>query len=673
MGSINVPITQYDEYLNKQGISSADATQMGLRALSPNECSMLLGYPIRNAGVLIPYPDSDYFRVRVLGKSDAKYLSRKASGTPPIYQPSGSLPWEDLKVSSSYPLAITEGEFKAYWGSKMGLPTLGIGGVEMQATLFNAGVQWEGRTVFIVFDHDGVERGAYKPGVANALGKLASQLQAEGALVKVVNIGRVERLAQAQKWGLDDALRSGVSWEELIATCTEAPEWCSKLAGLLTDCAYVTGTNHTHVYNLVDHSRKALSDFHDAHIEKFRRMETADGKFKVQQISKLWTLHPHRLTVSNYTLDPRHSFGVVEDKINLWKGYPIFEAGTPDKAAWVRQEWQKFMEGLFGEHWQWVGLWAGHLLNRPWERTNQAVMLVTMVQGIGKSLLGDVLRDLTGEHGLEGKASAMFSPFNSEMEAKTFVMINELDVKFGAKEGQLNDLLSEETVRLEQKGKDVINLPNLRRWYLTTNTSSPCRLSKGQRRVLVINPPRIMSDTRGEWGTWVREVVAEFRRDPEALAAVRSWFDNLWFDSGLGDGVWRGDVPVPETQAGLEAAEASMTVTQIVAGDMYEHICGSEGGWGAAHPDLRKRDVKAFGELTALVKAHGGFVGQKNIKEDGVVRTYTIYDSCGRLSRSSKPSSGNHSMAVESGDTKEKALGLAATYVKLQEILTGKG
>lgn len=667
---MSTPISQYSEYLGKQGIAPSDAVSMGLIAMSPNECGLVLGYPIRNSGVFIPYPGSDYFRIRVLGKTDVKYLSRKASGSAPLYLPDG-VEWDDILVSSAYPLAITEGEFKAFWGTKMGVPTIGLGGVDMQTHLFNGNVRWEGRTVFIVFDHDGVERGQYKPGVANAMGRMASQLQSEGALVKVIHIGMVEKLAEKQKWGLDDALRAGVGWGDLIDTATAPPDWCSKLSGLLSDCAYVTGTNHTHVYNLVDHSRKALSDFHDAHIEKVRKMEVEDGKFKLQHISKLWVMHPHRLTVSNYTLDPRHPFGVVEDKINLWKGYPKRECFNEAKRAVVREEWQKFMEGLFGEHWEWVALWTGHLLNRPWERTNQAVMLVTMVQGIGKSLFGDVLRDLTGEHGLEGKASAMFNNFNSEMEAKTFILINELDVKFSAREGQLNDLLTEEEVRIEQKGKDVICLPNLRRWYMTTNTSSPCRLSKGQRRVLVINPPRIVADTRGEWGTWVREVVAKFRRDEEALACIREWFDALWFDSGKGDGVWVPDSPVPETQAGLEAAEASMTVTQIVAGDMYEFLCGLEGGWGAAHPDLRKRDVKAFGELTALVKAHGGMVGQKNLKEDGLVKTYTIYDTCGRLPRSVKASSGNASVQVEAGEARSRAQQLAATYVKLQEILTG--
>jgi hypothetical protein len=459
------------------------------------------------------------------------------------------------------------------------------------------------------------------------------------------------------------------------------------LAEMIETCAYVVGTNHVHVYNLLNHSRKSPSDFHDTHVEKKRWALDENGKARVKQISKIWVEHPGRVTVDDYDLNPRLPFGIQGNMVNLWKGYPHYKVGltsAAQKNEAIKAEWQKFMEGLFGEHrlsspngdmpiWQWVALWTGHLLNCPWERTTQAIMLVTMVQGIGKSLYGDVVRDLCGEHGLEGKSASMFVNFNADMEAKTFVMVNELDIKFNSKEGQLNDLLTEEKVRIEQKGKDVIELPNLRRWYFTTNTSSPCRLSKGQRRVLVINPPRVMADTRGEWGIWVREVVAGYRKDEEALAAIREWFNDVWFGSGMGEGVWRSDAPVPITEAALDAAEASMTVNQIIAQDLYEAIVAMEGGWCSVHPDLRKRNVKAWGDVTGLVKAHGGYVGQKTIKDDGVVKTYTIFDSCGRLERVAKPSSGNTVMKVDADEARTRALAIAKTYLNITELLTGTG
>jgi hypothetical protein len=665
---------------------------MGLKLLDPANVSKVLNYPCRYSGVLIPYPGEDYLRVRLLDCAERKYSSPLNSGCGPLYLPplstQGSVPldWSDIKVDTGVPIVITEGEVKSYWGCKTGAVVIGLGGVDMQAKLVDGNWRWSGRLVNICFDHDaGQEPGQYKPGVANALGRLCSLMIEQGAVVNVIHVGQVASAAGVVgKCGLDDYLRAGGKWPALLATAAPAPEWCEMLSAMLDECVYVVGTNHTHVFNLVNKSRKAPADFHDAHVEKKRIVVGEGGKGRVRQISNIWMEHPGRLTVDGYDLNPRLSYGVQGRVINLWEGYPNWRLGSAERTAEVMAEWQRFMEGLFGEHWAWVGLWAGHILNRPWERSTQAVMVLSMVQGLGKSLFGDILKDLCGKHGLEGRSSRMFSGFNAEQEAKTFVMVNELDVKFSAREGQLNDLLTAEVVEIEQKGKDVISLPNLRRWYFTTNTSSPCRLSRGQRRILVVTPPRLMADTRGEWGDWVREVVAKFRKSEADLAAIRKWFDDLWYgdrvDSGelaarglAGDGEWDATAQVPITQEALDAAEASMTTMQITAEHILEWIRERDGGWAAVHPDLRKRDVKMFGDLTALVKAHGGYVGQKTIKEDGVVKAYTIYDTCGKLDRLVQPSSGKHVMVVESDEARARAIGLAAEYVKITEILTGKG
>jgi hypothetical protein len=310
------------------------------------------------------------------------------------------------------------------------------------------------------------------------------------------------------------------------------------------------------------------------------------------------------------------------------------------------------------------------MLNRPWERTNQAVMLLTMVQGIGKSLFGDFLRDLTGKHGLEGKSSRMFGGFNSEMEAKSFIMVNELDTKFSAREGQLNDLLTEEVVTIEQKGKDVIELPNLRRWYFTTNSASPCRLSKGQRRILVVMPLITQAQAEGEWGNWVNNVVAKFRQDAEALAAIRLWFDTLWYAKGEGE--WNPTQRVPETEAARDAAAASMTTTQIVAEHLYEWIKAQPDGWAALRPDTRQQDVKAFGELLNLVKAHGGTSGQKSINRGGRI-SLSVIDVAGSLERTKQESSGKYSVHVDSAEAIRRADLLAIEWDSITRLLTGRG
>ena len=664
----------FAEWLSAQGLDDLDAARMRLKLVSQTEAAVFLGYTTSAPGVLIPYPHSSFCRVRLLGpikKGGAKYLSPRDSGCAPLYLADrDGLDWGDVKVDVSVPVVITEGEVKGYWGAKSGVSTIAIGGVEMQATLFNSGFEWRDRVVMVAFDHDpGQERGGYKPQVGNALGKLCSALIAEGAAVQVLTIGLLERLDPEQKWGLDDALRAGVTWDELMTTLRAPPDWCSHLSELLDNCVFVTGTNHVHVYHLRNGSRKSPSDFHDTHVEKVRKVVDENGKVKLQSISKQWVLHPGRLTVENYDLDPRHKFGVVNHKINLWKGYPQYSMQDYDEAT--TEVWQRFMEGVFGEYWEWVGLWAGHLLNRPWEPTNQAVMLVTSVQGVGKSLWGEIIKDLCGPHGLECSATRMFDSFNASMEGKTFVMVNELDIKFSSKEGALNDLLSEELVKVEQKGKDVIELPNLRRWYMTTNTSSPARLSRGQRRVLVIRPPRVLADTRGEWGQWVGSVVAAIRRDEHKLAAVRRWFDKLWFESGKGEGVWESTKPVPITEAANDVAEASMTESQLVVEHMLQWLMERESGWMAVHPNQRKMHNKIWGEISQSVKDRGGWVMGKMVKIDGKLVQFTVFDILGKVERKPR-NDGGHWAVVEASEVKDVMEETIKEFTNINNLLGEK-
>ena len=166
--------------------------------------------------------------------------------------------------------------------------------------------------------------------------------------------------------------------------------------------------------------------------------------------------------------------------------------------------------------------------------------------------------------------------------------------------------------------------------------------------------------------------MAEFRRSEVDMGAIRAWFDKLWYNDEEGDGKWNPTKPVEVTDAALDLASATMTGTQIVAQDMLEEILAMDGKWGAVHPDLKKRSSQTFGHLMALVKAKGGTVGQKLVKEEGVQRYYTVYDLSGKL-ETARMSNGGQKILVESAETKVRAMKLAEVFAKVNELVSGKG
>lgn len=127
------------------------------------------------------------------------------------YLPHGVIPVLD---DSTAELFITEGEKKAAKATQDGFKTIGLVGVygfqkkrpkgldcEGSRELIDdlAAVRWSGRTVYIVYDSDAVE----KSEVLLAEWHLAETLAATGATVKVI---RLPNLADGSKAGIDDYL-----------------------------------------------------------------------------------------------------------------------------------------------------------------------------------------------------------------------------------------------------------------------------------------------------------------------------------------------------------------------------------------------------------------------------------------------------------------------------------
>ena len=659
---LKTPFMNAQDYFKRQGLTEVEIRQMGISVLGASACSETLGYKVHYDGVFIPYPDKNYFRIRMLG-GVKKYLCKRGTGHGPVYFPA-SKKWPDIRADVTQNIWITEGEFKSWKACLHGVNCLGLGGVDMQEALFQEDIEWQDRRVFIVFDKDvGYESGTYKPEVDRALGRLTTRLIGRGAQVWICHIPG----ALDEKFGLDDYLLSGGTLDFLASTAKVPPPHCEMLSELLEKCIYVVGTDHTHVYNLDDGSRKGVGDFHDAHVNKTRVVPVPDAAPKIEKLSRVWLLHKLRQTAKTYTLDPSCGRGLVGDKINLWVPYPSF----PEVTEGVEEEWQKFMEGLFGEHWRWVGAWVGHMLNRPEEKAHQAVMLVTSVRGVGKSLFSEIVGKLVGDHGLECKPEEVLDKFNKGMEGATWVAIHELELSSGLSEGQVNNLITSERYKVEGKGRDAMFLPDLRRWYMTTNASVPMRMSKGQRRILIIFPPRIHADTRGEWGRWVGSELAGYKRNPGALGAIRLWFDTCLEDWEKEFGAWNPTAPVPLTEAGEEAAEASMTVNQILR-DAAISWMEEHGGMGLLMPEHRQLLAKVSASIGQEVRSRGGAVLRHRIDGKEVV----VWDLSAQLPSRFKETNRTtwlHSTLYEgtNDSLKSAAGGLWTAISGLRERLSG--
>jgi uncharacterized protein DUF3854 len=196
--------------LHKSGLTDATIQQQKIRTIPPHMIDQLLGFdmPKVQHAYLIPFPDPrggwmEHVRMKVFPSIDTesgtiKYLQPRRSGVR-IYFPLATL---DAVLHSTEPLYVVEGEKKSLSVAQLGLPAVGICGVEgwhaagardLHPDLDDAGLT--GRVVYVVPDSDARTNVA----VGGAVRRLGHALAARGAE------GRVLLVPDGFK-GIDDYL-----------------------------------------------------------------------------------------------------------------------------------------------------------------------------------------------------------------------------------------------------------------------------------------------------------------------------------------------------------------------------------------------------------------------------------------------------------------------------------
>jgi hypothetical protein len=111
-----------------------------------------------------------------------------------------------------------------------------------------------------------------------------------------------------------------------------------------------------------------------------------------------------------------------------------------------------------------------------------------------------------------------------------------------------------------------------------------------------------------------------------------------------------------------------MTGSQILARAMYDYMVEVLDGWGAIHPELRSSNAKVWGEVSALVKAHGGYCMSKGVKRDGRTLHYSVFDVSGKMPRKQR-NDGGYYAEVDSASIVEKSQKLAEEWVRVSDLL----
>jgi len=631
--------------LAKRNLSPEVIESSHITIVSGEQAMSELGFSIgRCTAERIPYHDIDgsfwktdtnmmavrYRPHKVLAEGQkGKYLSPRGSGSAAYLPQVKGLNWSEIAHDVTHPVFVTEGEYKSLKACVAGYTAIGLGGVNM--TKGKNGIVgplnkfvWDSRKVYIVFDCDeeSTPQQPFKPTVEKALTQFCAMLSLYRAEVYVLYLARTPQWQPSAKMGLDDYIEAGGTLEELVKTQT-TPTTEPQLAKMMGKYA-VALVNKPHLLDLESGNRYTTSDFHNL-VEVNKVRPHPENPKRVVKISQDFITHESRPTFGKYVFDPQLAPGLDQGLgvYNEWPGMPVFGVQNLEHEA----VFVEFMKKMCGEHYDYVVSWMAHIVQCPWEKTTIAMLCMSDVQGAGKSMLGELMGEVLG-----GPLSALYGSiplsrvvdpkFNAAIARKLFVQSDEADEFFSNAESRLKDLISSPVVIVEPKGLDAYPLANLMRLFITTNSITPLRLDKENRRLFVWKPKVTNAEARGEWGEWVGTVVKRLKQ--EGAPAIM-YFLKHWDLSG-----WDATAPVRQTEEMWDLVEASPTKNNSLADSLYDRFVSDGHDWVFVSKDVRNLNTKVWAQLKGLVD-NGGGQKLKYVYADGGTKSGAVFDLKGTL------------------------------------------
>ncbi|MEH2529947.1 hypothetical protein V1277_003678 [Bradyrhizobium sp. AZCC 1588] len=130
-----------------------------------------------------------------------------------------------------------------------------------------------------------------------------------------------------------------------------------------------------------------------------------------------------------------------------------------------------------------------HLVQRPDERANHAILLTSEAKGIGKSTLGTIIRRLVGERNSSvAQSKDLKSQFDGWLMGKLVVQVDEVYEHGNADlSNRLKPILTEPTVSVNIKYGPQMEVKNFARLILFSNHSAPIDIEDGDRRYFVFD------------------------------------------------------------------------------------------------------------------------------------------------------------------------------------------
>ena len=131
--------------------------------------------------------------------------------------------------------------------------------------------------------------------------------------------------------------------------------------------------------------------------------------------------------------------------------------------------------------------WIAHIIQKPYKKTNIAIILYSNVKGVGKNCIVDgICKLIKGYSGHVETIEDITKNFNSHLVNKLFIYGDEIKASSKCISDKLKQVITRPTQNLEKKGKDAFEIEDFTNWLFTTNNKDAFKVEQGDRRLFFI-------------------------------------------------------------------------------------------------------------------------------------------------------------------------------------------
>lgn len=208
-------------------------------------------------------------------------------------------------------------------------------------------------------------------------------------------------------------------------------------------------------------------DFLNYYETKKVESEDAKGKTTVKQLAPTWLGWSGRREYEGVVFDPAGRFR-NKKLLNLWTDWAV----QPKKGDWGLLK-KLLLEALCGgnqEAYEYNLNWAAYMVQNP-DRPAEVAIVFRGAKGVGKGTWGRALARLCGRHSLQISNQLHFTNhFNAHLRDCIFLFADEAMWAGDKKaEGELKRLITEDTLAIEAKGKDIVHARNMLHVMMASN------------------------------------------------------------------------------------------------------------------------------------------------------------------------------------------------------------